>query len=306
MDHRTSSLDDLLTLTAPVDGPTPQTLASARTRLQAQLRDDLFAGRRARARRRFALAGAVAAAVAAAVVIPSVGVGGARPAASADAAEVLHRAALAAGVQPDGGWQDAAYWYSKSTIEQSGRSHTREIWIGHRDVGVLREGGDQVTALDVASFPAGASSITWDGLWDLPTDPAKLANQLRAGIHGAGNGDDSELFVIVGDLLRESPAPPKLRSALYDVAAQIPGVHFIGPVTDAAGRPGTAVDRDGQQLTFDPYNGRLLAETQGDPRAPDTVITDDKGNVVGGSTVGFASTYLEQGPRTSAPAATQP
>ncbi len=291
-------LDTLLHLSATVDEPSPGAVAAAWTRLDRELTTERTV--RFQTRRPFVKAVAVAAAIAAAVVIPSVGVGGAKPAASADAAEVLHRAALAAGVQPDGGWKDAAYWYSKSTIRQSGHRTTREIWIGHRAIGVLKDSGD-ITPLEVASFPAGGSSISWDGLWDLPTDPARLAEKLRDGIHGAGNNDDAELFVIVGDLLRESPAPPKLRAALYDVAATIPGVRLVGPVTDAAGRPGTAVERDGQQLTFDQGDGRLLAETEGDPVAPEQVITDATGKVVGADSVGFASTYLEQGPRDSAP-----
>ncbi|MCW2571275.1 MAG: hypothetical protein JWO88_1333 [Frankiales bacterium] len=80
-----------------------------------------------------------------------------------------------------------------------------------------------VLPLEVALLAAGGSGITWEGLWALPTDAGALEQKLRDRINGADKGDDnSELFVIVGDLLRESPAPPALRKALWQVAANIP------------------------------------------------------------------------------------
>lgn len=104
----------------------------------------------------------------------------------------------------------------------------------------------------------------------------------QADIRGAGPDPQSELFTIVGDLLRESPAPPALRKALYDVAAGIPGVHLTGKVTDSIGRTGTGVQRGGETLVVDPANGALLA--------------DDEGG-------GWSATFVSQGPATSAPAA---
>jgi hypothetical protein len=104
-----------------------------------------------------------------------------------------------------------------SNYERDGQTITREIWISHHGTSVLRDPG--VLALGPAMFPAGGSEFTLDELYTLPTDPAKLAAALRSGIHGAGKDDDSELFIIVGNLLRESPASPALRQALYEVAA---------------------------------------------------------------------------------------
>jgi len=121
-----------------------------------------------------------------------------------------------------------------------------------------------------------------------------LDAQLRAGIKGTGNGDDAELFVIVGDLLRESPASPALREALWEVAARIPGVTLVGATTDSAGRAGVAVARDDRRYILDPNDGRLLEEWEGSAEAvPETP---------GGTA--FRATYLEQGPTDSAPTAT--
>jgi len=52
-----------------------------------------------------------------------------------------------------------------------------------------------------------------------------------------GPPGDWETFAIIGDLLRETHAPPALRAALYEVAANLSGVEYIGEVKDAVGRP---------------------------------------------------------------------
>src|SRR5262249_58453862 len=97
-----------------------------------------------------------------------------------------------------------------------------------------------VLALGQGLFPAGGTALTWDELYALPTDPGQLTATLQADIKGAGPDPQSELFTIVGDLLRESPAPPALRKALFDVAAGIPGVHLTGKDTAELGRTGTS------------------------------------------------------------------
>jgi hypothetical protein len=231
-------------------------------------------------RRRLAVLVAAAALVAvAAIVGPSLL--GSRGS-SAEAATVLLQAAHSAGQQP-GGWPDVPYWHSVSTYQRDGKTYTREIWISHHGTSVLRDPGvaPGVLALGPGIFPAGGSAFTWDQLYALPTDPTALAATLRSGIHGAGKDDDSELFVIVGDLLRESPAPPALRQALYEVAASVPGVTADGVVTDRDDRRGNGVTRDGQQYVIDPHTGQLLQEQD----------------------QGWVSTYESQGPATSAPAA---
>ncbi len=280
-------LDTLLRDTSSVPDPTASALAAGRADLEAALTPavhviTLKSVRRRRARR-LALTALVASAASIALVVgPTVPFGG-KPHANASAAQVLLRAGAAAGAQA-GNWQDAEYWHSVSSYVRDGQDVRREIWIGHRKVGVLKDPGVEagvVIPLDVALFPAGGSGITWDGLWELPTEAGALERALRHGINGAGPDDDSELFVIVGDLLRESPAPPALRKALWQVAARIPGIELIGAVTDHAGRAGVAVERNGNRYVLDPDSGRLLEE---------------------GSDSSWRATYLEQGPADSAPA----
>jgi len=286
-------LDTLLRETASVPDATPLELAAGRSALDAAIMTSarrVAVARHARRRRR-GLVGitAIVASAASLVLVfgPTVSLSG-PPAASASAAEVLMRAGAAAGAQP-GGWPDAAYWHSVTSYRQgSGAVHRREIWIGHDAIGVLKDPGvdSGVIPLGVATFPTGAGSVNWDQLYALPTESHALERKLRAGIGGAGPDDDSELFVIVGDLLRESPAPPALRKALWEVAARVPGVTLVGAVKDSMGRAGVAVERGDIRYILDPQDGRLLEEG------------------VPGSAA-FGGTYLEQGPADHAPAPTE-
>jgi hypothetical protein len=299
-------LDDLLSAAGRVDEITPGQLLSGRAALDSAIamagsagpaaaqpfppsrsrlsRSRLSWSRPARysVRRKFALGGIAVAACAALITVPVlVDAGGSG--AEASAATLLRAAGDAAAKQP-GGWPDAAYWDVVSVYQRNGKTYHREIWVSHHGQSVLRDNGvaEGVIPLGPGEFPAGSTSLTWDQLYALPTDPAQLTAALQADIQGAGPDPESELFTIVGDLLRESPAPPALRKALYDVAAGIPGVHLTGKVTDSLGRPGTGVERGGETLVVDPANGALLADNEGP---------------------GFSATFVSQEQANSAPAA---
>jgi hypothetical protein len=273
------TIDDLLDEARPA---VPPLRPAARDRGAAVLQAALTVERGARRRRRW-VRGGIAAAVAAAIVaaIPLVNVGGHHSGVDAEAATVLHHLADTAGRQP-GGWPDAAFWYTKTSYVSDGQHVTRQIWVAHHGVSVLVDPGVDagVIWLGTGVFTAGSVNLTWDQLYQLPTDPAQLEQALRADIQGAGPDDDSELFTIVGDLIRESPAPPALRRALFDVAAGLPGVHSLGSVTDALGRPAVGLERDGQVYDFDATTGALLQEDEGG---------------------GYVSTMITSGPATTAP-----
>jgi hypothetical protein len=284
-----STLDDLLSAAGRVDEITPGGLGRGRASLATAIAAPGTGGQaaprwpaRPGLRRGLALTGVAAAACAAAIIVP-VFAGQGRPGTEASAATLLLAAGSAAGAQP-GGWPDAAYWHVTSLYQRNGRTYHREIWVSHHGQSVLRDTGlgDAVISLGRGEFPAGGTALTWDQLYALPTDPGRLGAELRADIKGAGPDPTTELFVIVGDLLRESPAAPALRRALYDVAAAIPGVRLTGKVTDALGRTGTGVERNGETLVIEPSDGALLAENE----------------------AGFGATYVSQGPAAGAPAAT--
>lgn len=168
-------------------------------------------------------------------------------------------------------------------------SQTREIWISSDGSGRL------VTTKEAPVFLGPRDRATWESAGSPPldragttdetvgpqglspndvsgysTDTETLYRQIRAKADGYGPSTDAEMLVLVGDALREVIVPPKLRAALFRVAAMIPGVELVGPVTDPAGRNGTAVARTSNdagyrervELIFDPETSAFLAERQ--------------------------------------------
>jgi hypothetical protein len=202
------------------------------------------------------------------------------------------QASTAAGAQP-GGWPGAAFWHSVSSYRQgTGPVLRRESRAGHRTIGVLKDPrlGSGAIPLQDGRF----AGFSWDQLYGLPTDSLTLERHQRAISLEGGRDHETELFAIVGDLLRESPAPPALRKALWQIAARVPGVTLVGAARDSSGRLGTAVMRGDQGYILDTENGHLLEEFRGTsvpgPEAP------------GGAN--WHSTNLAQGPADSAPVTT--
>lgn len=172
----------------------------------------------------------------------------------------------------------------------------RQIWIGLNGSGRLAETfrdprflspGDRarwiaagrpslrVPPSDDRFGPHGLS-LGPTNLLKLPTNPARLRALLVARKIEGGPEGPAEDFVQVGDLLRETDAPPALRAALFKVAARIPGVRLLGTVTDQAGRSGIGLayfdhftptryspgELSESVLIFDPKTSKLLAEQQ--------------------------------------------
>ena len=74
----------------------------------------------------------------------------------------------------------------------------------------------------------------------------------------------AEDFVHVGDFLRETDAPARIRAALYRAAALIPGVQLLGWVHDHYGRRGLGISYSAKgstsELIFNSKTGELLGE----------------------------------------------
>jgi len=90
----------------------------------------------------------------------------------------------------------------------------------------------------------------------LPPDPIALKQRLR----GTGDLRLSQIAALLADPMD----PPALRSALFRVAAQLPGVTLRNHVTDPAGRTGEAVRgtlaaRTRFRAIFDPRTSQILA-----------------------------------------------
>ncbi len=226
--------------------------------------------------------------------------GGRGDAPTAAAAETLTRVARVAAAQPaPAALGPGEYFYTKSrgaslsTSDSGGRVWstlvpiTRQLWIARDGSGRLLEKTGEPEFLSAAdkraweaagSPPLGANETSdkrfeAGGLFfrdteRLPTEPEELAEVVRARAAGTDVPVNVEMFVVVGDLLRETRTSPELRSALYQVAADIPGIELVGEVKDPVGRIGVAVavssDYSGalerRQMIIDPRTGDLLAE----------------------------------------------
>jgi len=177
----------------------------------------------------------------------------------------------------------------------------RQIWIGANGSGrIVQTNSDFVfpTPTDHANWVAqgqpnlasgsmnqtfGAGQLTNGPTneWKLPTDVATLSGLISNRSIEDGPVGPAEDFVQVGDLLRETNAPAALRSALFQVASQIPGVQLLGSMATPQGATGVGVgyaypaQSDGRyeisELVFDPTTSQLIGEQ--------TVMVDPTTNV---------------------------
>jgi hypothetical protein len=161
----------------------------------------------------------------------------------------------------------------------------RRIWLsvdGTRP-GLLREPGNP-TALDPNPRPS-LNAPTYRLLQSLPTNPHNLLERLYTDTKGSGPNPQQEVFVTIGDLVRESIAPPKVRAALNQAAALIPDVELVPSAVDAAGRHGVAVARthDGErtELIFDRTTLQFLGER--------VVVVESRTGFPAGSVIGTSA-----------------
>jgi hypothetical protein len=303
-----NALDDLLASTAQVEDITPDGLRNGRAALesaihnartrQAPAPERRSAGLRSAGLRGKLIVACTAAAVAAVAVTVVPRLSSQRPApghtspahsTAVTAAVVFREAAKAAkadGAQQEG-WPHAAYWHADSIEVRAGKTYRRDIWISHNGDALLEDGSLAPGLLRIS--PAGSGFgylgnndkwLTWGEIYALPTDPAKLAWLLTRDSMGGGYASRAQdLWATVLGLLVETPASPALREALYEVAADIPGVAVNEDYTDSLGRTGTALGLGEETLVIDPANGQLLAWIDHD----------------------VAYTYTFQGPATSEP-----
>lgn len=287
-------------LTPPPERDFPAGRLHARKEhLVSQIHAEHSGLRRPATRRHWPLAVAATAAVAvvaivASVVLPSGETGGASPAAAA----VLRHAALAAARQQAVAPPTAGQFvYTKSegvventTVPAGGRAYNvfqtmiRESWIAPDGSGRIHQVEGQArlaTPADRAAWIADGKPNLNDGsgnedttldpgglsyvdLSNLPTDPAALKQLIESRSIEGGPSGDAETFTIIGDLLRETYAPPGVRSALYTIASELPGVELIGATHDHLGRLGTGVayvsHGFAHELIFDPQTSALLSE----------------------------------------------
>src|SRR5919108_5016243 len=150
--------------------------------------------------------------------------------------------------------KDRALWRAAGSPKLGGGRTTDQVFRG--------KGSPPPGTPVVAGSPQ--DYLSYLDLTGLPTDPDALRELIEERKVEGGPPGDAETFTIIGDLLRETYAPPKLRAALYQVAAELPGVELLGTVRDEAGRKGIGVGyTDGgerHELIFDRKTSVLLGE----------------------------------------------
>lgn len=288
--------------------------------------------------RRWAIAVTVlAAGVALALIVPIAlpgGPGGADPAAAAMLRRVARRAAIQ---PPEPVPKPGQYLYTKSTSFQTfmyvvgnGRPNfyfeqtlTRESWIGTDGSGRILETAGPVSfpsTSDRAKWEAAGSpdlrdqqggddlyqagELSYQDYSNVPKDPTALLDAIEERKIVGGPDGDWETFRIVGDLLRETYTVPAVRAALYEVAADLPGVELVGRVTDGIGRPGVAVaytyDTSRIEWIFDPQTAELLGESEVLVKDSTLDTTNNPpGDIYGGAghpgTTAYAASFLVRG-----------
>ncbi len=159
--------------------------------------------------------------------------------------------------------------YRQNWVAANGEGLFREIdgpahYLSRREAAACRSAPAQPTGESDTWAAPGCLSLSPIPLDRLPRDPAKLRARLLTGKVEGGPPGPAEAFVQVGDLLRETDAPPALRAALYRAAAGLPGVKSLGTVTDKLGRHGLGLAFDSHgtrhELIFSATTSALLAE----------------------------------------------
>jgi hypothetical protein len=110
----------------------------------------------------------------------------------------------------------------------------------------------------------GASDAELAARYDDPEGAGVLLRE--AASRYGGKSVEEQMFVMVGDGLRETDLSPRARAALFRAAGYIEGVRSLGPVRDSRGREGIGIAREvggiRSTLIFDPATSDLLEERE--------------------------------------------
>jgi hypothetical protein len=260
-----------------LDPPGAELPADLRRRVVTSVQADAASSRWTWGWKPVAAVGTLVAALAVVVAVPVIGVGGHAPEASAEAAEVLHQAARVAAQDPGAVpradqfvFIESQTWYPVTGSSSPGSSVTRSwksvdgthdglvrtdtgaqgkphetVLPGCRDGRMAEWAGNGALSADATQPCQPASAY----VQNLPTTADGMLAYL-----GQPGRDGTQMFARAGELVQQGYLPPKVRAALFDAVARIPGVGVIDQVTDSAGRKVTAValGAGAEQLLFDP------------------------------------------------------
>jgi hypothetical protein len=165
--------------------------------------------------------------------------------------------------------------------------------------------GTQVSGVTDTLFPSnshiggplvsganGQYKLTYIDSSQFPSDPHALQQYLNHYFDITGGALTT--FLLAGVLL-QSGASPTLRTALFNLIEQLPGIELLGPTSDASGRSGTGIAlNDGKSLRYvlvvDPQTSAVLGEKilMG-PVAGQNGVPIPEGTVLGFATFGTSA-----------------
>ena len=138
-------------------------------------------------------------------------------------------------------------------------------FLSEQDRATWQEAGRPRIALS-RDQSVGPGGFVVNDLAALSNDPDDLKRYLTNELAGSAKPIEAALFDRIRELLSESDLAPRLKAALYQVAATIDGIELLDDVADRAGRTGVAVGltyvHSGVErrsvLLFDPATAELL------------------------------------------------
>ena len=145
----------------------------------------------------------------------------------------------------------------------------REVWVSERREGLLVERPAGVlrrpSALGPRRIYLGNRRFTHRAMATYAPTGAQLLAELQEGrAPGQGSGGASYPYVQLTDALREAAMPAKVRQAIIDALALVPGVAQLGKRSDALGRPGIGFARTlpdaREEVIVDPASLVMLEE----------------------------------------------
>jgi hypothetical protein len=162
----------------------------------------------------------------------------------------------------------------------------RRLWVRDgRPSFAPPAGSGRVAPVGRDLYQLGNITLTRRQLLQTTTNPRRLYDKLYA-----AGGSAGEVFTEVTDTLRDRPAPPRLRAALFRVLALVPGIQLIGPAHDHLGRTGTAFAMPTATVTneviIDPSTSQTLEER--------TITTRSRQQGLPAGTVISTTTYLRR------------
>lgn len=117
--------------------------------------------------------------------------------------------------------------------------------------------------------PETVSSEDWDFRIMLAGKPLTKMNEVADTPEGLrallGDSDERATIDNIARLIFFAPVTSQARAAAYRLLASMPGVGAIGPVTDALGRPGQAVEYRSAEYPMTPYAGETSTRLVIDP-----------------------------------------